>query len=103
MKLPIDFSPDAKYEYDEAHARYRATRKGLAPRFRKAVNRCLKSIQRFPLSKPVEYPPDLRRSLVEGFPYLVIYRVTPTSIRVISVFHTSRDPSNLQRLADESD
>lgn len=100
MRLPIVLLPDAKREYDDAHDRYRLARKGLGTRFRAAVNTCISSIQRFPLAKSVVHSPDVRRAIVSGFPYLIIYRVAGDSIRIISIFHTSRDPSAWQKAAD---
>jgi plasmid stabilization system protein ParE len=58
-------------------------------------------IQRFPTSKSVVRPPDVRRAIVQGFPYIIVYRVTAQSIRVVSVFHTSRDPSAWQAAAED--
>jgi len=42
---------------------------------------------------------DIRRAVVRGFPYCVYYREEPALIRVISVFHTSRDPKIWQSRA----
>jgi plasmid stabilization system protein ParE len=36
---------------------------------------------------------DIRKAVVVRFPYCVFYRAEPTRVQVISVFHTSRDPS----------
>ena len=101
MRLPIVFTPAAKDEFDDAHIRYETSRKGLGRRFRTAVRDCLRYVQRFPLTKQIVHPPDVRRALVVGFPFLVVYRVTSDSIRILSVFHTSRDPTVWQRRADE--
>jgi toxin ParE1/3/4 len=35
---------------------------------------------------------DVRVTLIRRFPYAVYYRIKPTRIVVIAVFHTSRDP-----------
>jgi plasmid stabilization system protein ParE len=102
MSLPILLEPEARAEYDDAHSIYRRARKGLAPRFRKAIDDCLKRLKKSALAHQVIYPPDVRRALVTGFPYAVIYRVAPAAIRVISVFHTSRDPAVWQRRADDA-
>jgi toxin ParE1/3/4 len=101
MSLPVVLTPEAKDEYDEAHARYESTRKGLGKRFRLAVKESIRRIQRIPRAKGIIHPPDVRRSLVEKFPYVVVYRLTAHSIRIISVFHTSRDPAKWQHRADK--
>ena len=42
---------------------------------------------------------DVREALVPGFPYCVYYREEPGQVLVLSVFHTSRDPSVWQSRA----
>jgi toxin ParE1/3/4 len=39
---------------------------------------------------------DVRKAVVSRFPYIVLYREEPGEVVVISVFHTSRDPSEWQ-------
>jgi plasmid stabilization system protein ParE len=36
---------------------------------------------------------DARRGVVQGFPYSVFYRVKPTHIVVVAVFHSKRNPA----------
>ena len=36
---------------------------------------------------------DVRRAVVHKMPYIVLYVPEPNRVVVISVFHTSRDPS----------
>lgn len=102
MSLPVTLEPEARAEYDDAHTTCRRARKGLAPRFRAAVNDCLQRLRSSALVHQVIYPPDVRRALVAGFPYAVIYRVKPTEVRVISILHTSRDPGVWQWRADDT-
>ena len=35
----------------------------------------------------------IRKAIVPKFPYVILYREAPGEVLVISVFHTSRDPS----------
>jgi toxin ParE1/3/4 len=42
---------------------------------------------------------DVRRAVVAGFPYCVYYREEADRVRVLSVFHTSRDPNVWQSRA----
>jgi plasmid stabilization system protein ParE len=101
MSRPLALTPDARAEFDDAHAWYEAQRKGLGKRFRAAVRDCFRQIRRAPASSQIVRPPDVRRAFVRGFPYVVTYRVAANGIRVISVFHTSRDPGRWQQRADE--
>ncbi len=36
---------------------------------------------------------DIRKAVVPKFPYVILYREEPDEVVVVSVFHTSRDPS----------
>jgi plasmid stabilization system protein ParE len=42
---------------------------------------------------------DVRKAVVKGFPYCVYYREEPAQVRVLAVFHTSRDPNIWQSRA----
>ena len=42
---------------------------------------------------------DVRKAVVARFPFIVLYRDEGTEVVVISVFHTSRDPSIWQSRA----
>jgi plasmid stabilization system protein ParE len=42
---------------------------------------------------------DVRKAVVNGFPYCLYYREEPSQVRVLAVFHTSRDPSIWQSRA----
>jgi toxin ParE1/3/4 len=44
---------------------------------------------------------EVRRARVQVFPYLIYFRVDGRKVRVVSVFHTSRDPATWQNRADE--
>jgi plasmid stabilization system protein ParE len=40
---------------------------------------------------------DARKAVVRGFPYCVYYREDGDNVVVLSVFHTSGDPTDWQR------
>jgi len=102
MRFSVIFEPEAKLEFDEAHDYYEDVQKGLGKKFRLAVRESLNRIRRTPLSRGVIYPPDVRRVLVGKYPYSVMYRVvSENQIRVVSVFHSSRNPLIWQKRADD--
>ena len=102
MRFFLVFEPEAKLEFDEAHDYYELAQKGLGKKFRLAVRESLSRIRRTPLSRGVIYPPDVRRVLVSKYPYAVMYRVKSNNqIRVVSVFHSSRNPLIWQKRADD--
>jgi plasmid stabilization system protein ParE len=101
MRRRLILGPVAEDEFREAIAWYERQRKGLGKRFRLAVREALQQIRSIPESQPVVYQPDVRRALVDVFPYIVYYRVLVDGIRVVSIFHTSRDPKSWQMAADD--
>jgi toxin ParE1/3/4 len=87
---------EAREDVIEAFRWYEAERRGLGKVFRAALNQSIRRIRRTPLTAQVVYR-DLRRVLVERFPYGVFYRVFPDAIVVVAVVHGSRAPSEWMR------
>jgi toxin ParE1/3/4 len=101
MSRRVIFTPDARSEFDDARDDYEAARPGVGKAFQAAVRDAVRRIQRAPLTPGIVRLPDVRRVLVRGFPYILLYRLTANGIRIISVFHTSRDPAIWQQRADD--
>ena len=92
MSLPLDFHPAVRDEIDDAHVWYERRRPGLGGDFLDEVQELLAKIT----ANPARYgfaEGDIREGLLTRFPYAVYYRVRPDRIRVLAVYHTSRDPS----------
>ena len=102
MSLPIRFLPDAKDEFDKAADWYEQQRTGLGGRFVAAVRAVLQRISANPKLHGVVYL-DVRKAIVQRFPFIVLYREDQGEILVVSVFHTSRNPAVWQgRVSSES-
>jgi plasmid stabilization system protein ParE len=101
MRLRVVLTPTAEHELKEAIAWHEQQRKGLGKRLRLAVSETIRRIRVMPESRTIVYPPDVRRIRVDVFSYQLFYRVVGSEIRVVSVFHTSRDPAHWQKLADD--
>lgn len=98
MSLPLDFHPAVRGEIDHAHDWYEQRQPGLGRDFLDEVERVLGEI----IADPVRYgfaDADIREGLLSRFPYAIYYRVLTDRIRVLAVFHTSRDPSGWQSRA----
>ncbi|WP_437328366.1 type II toxin-antitoxin system RelE/ParE family toxin [Sorangium sp. So ce381] len=77
---------------------YEEQRSGLGAVFRRELDDAIKRIR----SAPLAYPPlyrDVRRVLVERFPYAVFYRILPAAIVVVGVIHRRRHPREWKRRA----
>ena len=80
------------YEIDDAYRWYERRRPGLGGDFLDEVQRTLGAIT----SNPSRYgfaDGDIREGPLSRFPYAVYYRVLADRIRVLGVYHLSRDPS----------
>ena len=91
MSLPITYNRAARREYDEAADWYEQQQAGLGERFTEAVQAELDIISVMPRCHGVEIK-GVRKAKVQGFPYCIYYREEANRVRIISVFHTSRDP-----------
>jgi plasmid stabilization system protein ParE len=92
MKKPVRLLPEARVEFNEATDWYERQRVGLGTKFVDRVREALGLITGAPERHAMAYL-DIRKVLVPKFPYVVLYRDDADEVLVISVFHTSRDPS----------
>jgi len=92
MSVSVVFRRAARVEFDDAADWYEARRAGLGPDFTAAVQAILDRIADMPESYP-KVLREARQALVPGFPYCVYYVADATRAVVVSVFHTSRDPT----------
>lgn len=95
MKLPIEWTRAAAVEFDDAVAWYESEQPGTGARLRDAVHNTIMSIRDHPRVFPVVHH-AVRRAYVKVFPYSVMYSIESASIRIIAVFHGSRNPSEWQ-------
>jgi plasmid stabilization system protein ParE len=98
MSLPLDFHPAVRGEIDDAYDWYEQRRPRLGRDFLDEVERVLAEIT----ANPARFgfaDADIREGLLTRFPYAIYYRVLADRIRVLAVFHTSRDPSRWQSRA----
>ena len=91
MSLPILFRPAARAEFDEAYDWYEGRRPGLGDAFAAQVRQVLDRIAVTPRMHAMVFK-TVRKAVVRRFPYCVYYREEASCVRILSVFHTSRDP-----------
>lgn len=98
MILPVVFRRAARAEFDEAYNWYEERRTGLGEKFSQRVQEVLDRIAATPEIHQCIYK-DVRRGVVRGFPYSVMYRIKANHIRILAVFHGKRDPAIWQARA----
>jgi plasmid stabilization system protein ParE len=87
----------AKIEIDDAFDWYESREPGVGVAFLDEINNCLKQIQQNPLLYVTTYR-STHRALLDVFPYALLYRVTKSSIILISCKHVRRNPDEWMQL-----
>ncbi len=91
VNLPVVLRPAARAEFDEAFDWYEQQRPGLGVDFATQVQEVLDRIGATPLLYPQVFQ-EVRRVVVQRFPYSVFYKVEPQRMVVLAIFHSRRDP-----------
>jgi toxin ParE1/3/4 len=92
MTLPLSFHPAVGDEVDDGYRWYEARQAGLGRDFLDEVQDVLAAITANP-SRFGFANNNIREGLLPRFPYAIYYRLLRDRVRVLSVFHTARDPS----------
>lgn len=95
MNYALVFRPEARDELDEAYNWYESQQSGLGDNFLEKVDEALERICQMPESYPVVYR-DVRRAVIQGFPYIVYYRIVSSRAIVTAIFHGRRNPQAWQ-------
>lgn len=97
MKLRL--TPPAEADVRDIYNWYRDQGEGLAPEFRRALDACLNRVRRN-LMVYAKVHGEIRRAMLQRFPYCVFYIVDESEVGVIGVFHGHRDPQIWQSRHD---
>ena len=101
MRKRVRFLPEAKAEFDEAADWYEARHKGLGRDFIGKVREVIKRITGNPKLFAIVRG-QVRQTVIERFPYSVLYQEDKHEIIVIAVFHSSRNPDVWKKRLDPS-
>jgi len=89
--MRVEFHPEARLEFRESAAFYKERDEGLGFAFAKEIESVLTMIQAAPERwRCIEE--DVRRCLVQRFPYGLLYTIEPDFILIVAVMHCSRKP-----------
>ena len=91
MSLPVVLRPEARAEFDDAFNWYEQRRPGLGVDFVAQIQEVFDRISTTP-ERYGQIFHDIRRVVVQRFPYAVFYQVEPQRVVVLAVFHSRRDP-----------
>ncbi len=91
MSLPLEFHPEFDTDAEAAAVWYERQQPGLGVALLDEASRVLARIEANPASYGfVER--DVREGALKRFSYVIYYRVLRNRIRVLALWHTSRDP-----------
>ena len=86
------FKPEAEADIAQAYDWYEQRDVGLGAEFIRCVESCVNGIQRHPEMYPMVHQ-NVRQGITRRFPYSVFYFSENDTVYIVSVFHSSRDPS----------
>jgi toxin ParE1/3/4 len=89
--MTFSFHPDAETEFLEAITYYEDREEGLGYDFSIEVLAAIRNIVTYPTAWPV-IEEDIRRCLVNRFPYGVLYSIEQDKIFILAVMHLRRNP-----------
>ncbi len=86
-----EFHPEAENEFISSIDYYEKCQVGLGYDFAQIINSAIIDIAASPKTWPLFYS-DIRRRLVNRFPFAILYSDEGTVIYILAVMHLSRDP-----------
>ncbi len=89
----LEISEEAKLDIYDAFLWYEEQREGLGLNFELSLEAGFNRVQRNPLQFESKHK-QVRVHFINKFPFGIHYLVDDQTIKVLAVFHTSRDPKN---------
>ena len=93
------FHPEAFEETVESARFYEGRSEGLGSDFLAAVEETTRRIEQFPEAGPIDRA-NIRKRLVSGFPFTILYQIQPDRIFVTAVMHQHRRPGYWRKRVD---
>lgn len=99
----IRFLPAAEADLREVHEWYEAHLPGLGASFVRALDGLLLRVERAPRSRQllagIAGRRGVRKALIRGFPWVLLYALIDDDLVVIALSHMARRPGRLSRVA----
>jgi len=94
--MRVIFHPEAPAEMIEQARYYENKSEGLGADFLDAVEDTTRRIAQSPNAGPIESV-SIRKRLVSGFPFTILYEIQPDRIYIAAVMHQHRRPRYWQK------
>lgn len=94
----VIFHPLAEKEFFESFEYYENQISGLGNDFIKTIDKTIDIIRKDPQIFPFKHK-KLQEAILKKFPFVIVYKVNEKqkTIFILSVFHTSRNPSKKRK------
>jgi len=89
--MTFSFHPEAEAEFIGAIEYYENNERGLGYDFSIEVHAVIQNILKYPTAWPI-MEEDIRRCLVNRFPYGIVYSIEGNEIFILAVMHLRRHP-----------
>src|SRR5262245_14090099 len=96
MSLPIELLSGADADLQEIFNKFEEYREGFGIEFFLAVDAYLARMGAFPEIAP-RYIENVRRQVMQDFPYGIFYQVFPTRILVTAILDLRQDPEKIRQ------
>jgi plasmid stabilization system protein ParE len=87
----IEISNEAECDFDNSYQYYFADSPKVSDALFQRINISFESIKKIPFSFPEVYK-NVRKFTVKKFPFVIYFQVGESTVKVIAIFHTSRNP-----------
>ena len=91
MKYKVIVSPEAENDLSKAFSWYEEKLPGLGDDFLLQIDAGINLLSKNPKLHPIEYR-EIRKHLVQRFPYKIIYMNKEETVIIIAVIHSRRQP-----------
>ncbi len=90
MSYSLRFHKLIAVDFSDAYEWYENKSQGLGERFVEAAKNKLDAISYLPEANSEKYRKGFREAKVEGFPFVIVYKIMPSQIIFVSTIHHSK-------------
>ena len=94
MQHTLILTPHAQQDLDDAYNWYEEQNQGLGKEYIRCIDAKMASIQRNPLQYQVVFREQVRRALVNRFPFSIYFVMDSDMITVMAILHQRRSPQS---------
>jgi toxin ParE1/3/4 len=87
----VEVSDEAEIDFEKSYEYYFEENPKVAESFFRRINVSFKDIKQNPFTFPIAYK-NVRKCVMKKFPFVIYYQIDISIIKVIAIFHTSRNP-----------